>query len=103
MGNRFKELRKDVADTRKNFNKVRNSLAKALGKDGLRIGFIKDYLTRGIDTQAVQANPKGFLDALKDDVVITPTIDPKTKEIIELLKKLEKEYLMIYLMVLTHQ
>ena len=93
LGNRFKELRKDVADTRKNFNKVRNSLAKALGKDGLRIGFIKDYLTRGIDTQAVQANPKGFLDALKNDVVISPTRDPKTKEIIETAKEVRERIL----------
>jgi len=93
LGNRFKELRKDVADTRKNFNKVRNSLAKALGKDGLRIGFIKDYLTRGIDTQSVQANPKGFLDALENLVVISPTIDPKTKEIIETAKEVRERIL----------
>ena len=101
VGNRFKELRKDVADTRNNFNNVRNSLAKSLGKDGLSIGFIKDYLTRGIDFQSVKADSEYFLKSLKKEYInkegklvkgvnIKATKDPKTKEITETAKQVRQ-------------
>ena len=83
LGKKFGELEADIAKVKKIQNKVYNSLAKALGKDGLTINFQKDYLTRGIDRKAVKADPKGFLKSLENDVKIGPTKDPNTKQIIE--------------------
>lgn len=77
------ELEKDIVKVKKIQKKVFNSLAKTLGKDGLKINFQKDYLTRGIDRDAVKANKQGFLDALENDVHIEGTKDATTGEIIE--------------------
>jgi hypothetical protein len=66
---KFNILRKDIAETRKNYNKVHASLKKSLGRDGMEIGYIKDYLTRGFDKAAVKANPKRFLDILGESYI----------------------------------
>lgn len=87
------ELERDIKTTKKLQLKVFNSLAKALGKDGLKINFQKDYLTRGIDKKAVKADPKAFLLSLKDDVVIEETKDPVTKEIIETAEQVRQRIL----------
>ena len=67
LGKRFGELESDIAKVKKIQNKIYNSLAKALGKDGLTINFQKDYLTRGIDKKSVKADPEGFLKSLEND------------------------------------
>ena len=65
---RMSELEQDIKKIRGIQNKVYNLLAKALGRDGLKINFQKDYLTRGLDRDAIEADPQGFLDSLRDDV-----------------------------------
>ena len=87
------ELEQDIKTTKKLQLKVFNSLAKALGKDGLKINFQKDYLTRGIDKKAVKADPEAFLLSLKDDVGIEGTKDPKTGEIIETAEQVRQRIL----------
>tara|TARA_R110000803_G_scaffold148160_1_gene213595 strand:- start:1442 stop:4753 length:3312 start_codon:yes stop_codon:yes gene_type:complete len=72
------ELEKDIVKVKKIQKKVFNSLAKTLGKDGLKINFQKDYLTRGIDRDAVKANPEGFLKSLHAEFV-----DPITGKMIK--------------------
>jgi len=80
---RMSELEADITKLKAIRSKVFGSLQSRLGKDGLKIGFIKDYLTRGIDKKAVKADPQAFLDSLENDVKIGPTKDKVTKEIIE--------------------
>ena len=87
------DLNKDITKIQGIQNKVYNTLAKELGKDGLTINFQKDYLTRGIDKKAVKSNPKGFLDALENLVGIGPTKDPDTGEIIETAKQVRERIL----------
>lgn len=65
---RMSELEQDIKKIRGIQNKVYDLLAKALGRDGLKINFQKDYLTRGLDRDAIEADPQGFLDSLRDDV-----------------------------------
>lgn len=65
---KMSELEQDIKKIRGIQNKVYDLLAKALGRDGLKINFQKDYLTRGLDRDAIEADPKGFLDSLRDDV-----------------------------------
>jgi len=77
------ELEADITKLKSLRDKMFNALSSRLGKDGLKIGFVKDYLTRGIDKAAVKADPDAFLKSLKDDVEIGPTKDKVTKEIIE--------------------
>jgi len=66
---KFKELNNDIAATRKNYDNVYKSLSKTLGKDGLKIGYQKDYLTRGWDREAVEANPERFLETLGESYI----------------------------------
>ena len=80
---RMSELEADITKLKAIRSKVFGSLQSRLGKDGLKIGFVKDYLTRGIDKKAVKADPDAFLKSLKDDVEIGPTKDKVTGEIIE--------------------
>ena len=80
---RMSELEADITKLKAIRSKVFGSLQSRLGKDGLKIGFIKDYLTRGIDKKAVKADPQAFLDSLENDVEIGPTKDKVTGEIIE--------------------
>jgi len=88
------ELEADIVKLRNLQNKVFSALESRLGRDGLKIGFTKDYLTRGIDKAAVKANPKDFLKALEETYInaegkevkgvnIEPTKDKVTGEIIE--------------------
>jgi len=93
LGRRFAELEADIVTIKKIQGKVFNSLAKSLGKDGLKINFQKDYLTRGIDKKAVKADPDAFLKSLEEDVQIGPTKDPKTGEIIETAEQVRERIL----------
>ena len=77
------ELEADITKLKSLRDRMFKSLSSRLGKDGLKIGFVKDYLTRGIDKKAVKANPEDFLLSLKNDVEIGPTKDKVTGEIIE--------------------
>ena len=77
------ELETDINQLKSLRGKMFDALTSTLGKDGLKIGFVKDYLTRGIDKKAVKADPDAFLKSLKDDVRIGPTKDKETGEIIE--------------------
>jgi hypothetical protein len=45
----------------------------------LKIGFVKDYLTRGIDKKAVKADPDAFLKSLENDVEIRHTAETVKK------------------------
>jgi len=65
---KMSELEQDIKKIRGIQNKVYDLLAKALGKDGLKINFQKDYLTRGLDRDAIEADTQGFLDSLENDV-----------------------------------
>ena len=77
------ELEADIIQLKALQNKMFGALTSRLGKDGLKIGFTKNYLTRGIDKNAVKADPAAFLLSLENDVKIGPTKDKKTGEIIE--------------------
>jgi len=69
IGNKqMRELEQDAKTIRGIQNKVYDLLAKALGKDGLKITFHKNYLTRGLDKDSIKADPQGFLDSLENDV-----------------------------------
>ena len=73
------ELEKDIKDTQKLQNKVYGLLSKTLGKDGLKINFEPNYLTRGIDRDAVKEDPDSFLKALEEEVKIGPTKETVSK------------------------
>ena len=78
---RMSELEADITKLKAIRGKVFNSLESRLGKDGLKIGFIKDYLTRGIDKASVKADPEAFLLSLKDDVGIEHTTETVREDI----------------------
>ena len=80
---RMASLEADIIKLKALQNKMFGALTSRLGKDGLKIGFTKNYLTRGIDKAAVKADPAAFLLSLENDVKIGPTKDKKTGEIIE--------------------
>jgi len=69
------ELEADIIQLKSIRSKMFSALQSRLGKDGLKIGFVKDYLTRGIDKDAVKADPAAFLLSLKDDVKIQHTAE----------------------------
>jgi hypothetical protein len=77
------ELEADITKLKTLRDNMFKALSNRLGKDGLKIGFTKNYLTRGIDKAAVKADPDAFLESLKNDVKIGPTKDKETGEIIE--------------------
>ena len=67
-GAKFRELERDIVALRKLSTDVWRDLSKQLGKDGMTIGFVKGYLTRGIDAKSVE-DPKAqerFIEALLD-------------------------------------
>ena len=76
---KMSELEADITKLKAIRSKVFDSLQSRLGKDGLKIGFIKDYLTRGIDKKAVKADPQAFLDSLENDVNIQHTAETVKK------------------------
>ena len=91
---RMASLEADIIKIKALKNKMFGALTSRLGKDGLKIGFTPNYLTRGIDKNAVKANREGFLKSLEKEytnaegkvvkgVNIEPTKDKKTGEIIE--------------------
>tara|TARA_R110000824_G_scaffold349956_2_gene536847 strand:- start:168 stop:3494 length:3327 start_codon:yes stop_codon:yes gene_type:complete len=63
---RMRDLEKDITRLKKISKNVWKDLSATLGKDGLSIGFVKGYLTRGIDRKSLD-DPKAqerFLAAL---------------------------------------
>jgi hypothetical protein len=72
-------LEADIIKLKSLRKKMFGELTSRLGKDGLKIGFVKDYLTRGIDKKAVKADPDAFLLSLKDDVKIQHTAETVKK------------------------
>ncbi len=66
---KFELLKRDIADTRKNYNAIHSQLKKTLGRDGMEIGFIENYLTRGFDKAAVKQNQQRFLDVLGESYI----------------------------------
>jgi len=69
------ELETDILQLKSLQKRMFDELTSRLGKDGLKIGFTKNYLTRGIDKDAVKANPEGFLTSLETDVKIGHTAE----------------------------
>jgi len=69
---RMRDLEKDITRLKKISNNVWKDLSATLGKDGLSIGFVKGYLTRGIDRKSLD-DPKAqerFLAALVDPELV---------------------------------
>jgi len=69
---RMRDLEKDITRLKKISHNVWTDLSTTLGKDGLSIGFVKGYLTRGIDRKSLD-DPKAqerFLAALVDPEVV---------------------------------
>lgn len=62
------ELDKDIKKIAKIQEDIHKLLVKTLGKDGLTIGHIEGYLTRGIDYKAAKKNPEGLLRSLIEDM-----------------------------------
>lgn len=69
---RMRDLDKDINNLRGISNRIWKDLSTTLGKDGLSIGFVKGYLTRGIDQESLQTKEQQdrFLKALTDPNVV---------------------------------
>jgi len=74
---KFDVLRNDIAETRKNYDKIQKQLKKTLGRDGMDIGYIENYLTRGFDKAAVKANSQRFLDILGETYIDSNGVQQK--------------------------
>jgi len=63
---KMRELDKDINNLKGISNRIWKDLKDTLGKDGLSIGFVKGYLTRGIDPESLKTpeQQKRFRDAL---------------------------------------
>jgi len=72
---KMSELETDITKLKLIRGRMFDALKSRLGKDGLKIGFVKDYLTRGIDKKAVKADPNAFLKSLENDVEIQHTAE----------------------------
>lgn len=87
-GRQLRELDSDIDSLRKIYNKVHKDLSNILGESGLTFGYTKNYLTRGIDTKAIENNKQEFIDELVNKVGVLPkgmseesiTIEDKYKE-----------------------
>jgi len=65
---KIRELDKDIAKIAKIQENIHKLLGDTLGKDGLTIGHIEGYLTRGVDYKAAKKNPEGLLRSLIEDM-----------------------------------
>ncbi len=63
----------DIESLRTIYNNVHKDLKGILKDSDVSLGYTKDYLTRGLDTTAVENNKEGFIQSLIDDVGIDPT------------------------------
>jgi len=87
-GKQLRELDSDIDSLRGIYNKVHNDLSSILGESGLTFGYTKNYLTRGIDTAAIENNKQEFIDELVNKVGVLPkgmseestTIEDRYKE-----------------------
>ena len=70
--NKLAELDKDIVKLRGIYNKVHKDLSSVLGESDLKFGFTKNYLTRGLDIQAIEKDKQGFLDDLVNNVGVLP-------------------------------
>ena len=70
--NKLADLDKDIVKLRGIYNKVHKDLSSVLGESDLKFGFTKNYLTRGLDIQAIEKDKQGFLDDLVNNVGVLP-------------------------------
>lgn len=68
----IRDLDNDINSLRGVYNKVHKDLKEILGESALKFGFTKNYLTRGINRQAIENNKQEFLDSLVNDVKVYP-------------------------------
>jgi len=71
-GKKLKELDADIAKIRKIQDNVWKDLNESIKGSGLEVGYTKDYVTRGIDTAAMQKDKEGFIKSLAEDVEVYP-------------------------------
>lgn len=72
------ELDKDIITIKKLQDRLFKDLRNTLGKDGLSLNYVQDYLTRGVNYRSIKKNPDGFLRSLIEDM----NVDPKDAQII---------------------
>ena len=70
--NKIAELDSDIKKLRDIHDKVHADLNTALKGSGLEVGYTEGYITRGIDIDAVKANPEEFIKSLATHVKVYP-------------------------------
>jgi hypothetical protein len=78
----IKELNSDSVKLRSIYNKVHKDLSSVLGESGLKFGFTKNYLTRGLDIKAIEKDKEGFLDDLVNNVGVVPKGTKKDADVL---------------------